>query len=65
MATLCGNEIPKTIYNSTANKMLVVMQTDSSVESKGFSAVFKTVNNFEIKKKFFVIQRHLIIDYVI
>lgn len=48
MDTLCGNEIPKTIYNSTENKMLVVMQTDSTVESKGFSAKFKTVRQ---KKK--------------
>lgn len=43
MDTLCGNEIPKTIYNATDNKMLVVMQTDNSIESKGFSAKFKTV----------------------
>lgn len=43
MATLCGNEIPKTIYNSTDNKMLVVMQTDGTVENKGFSAKFVTV----------------------
>ncbi|KAG4066297.1 hypothetical protein HA402_000521 [Bradysia odoriphaga] len=42
MATLCGNEIPKTIYNSTDNKMLVVMQTDSSIEYKGFRANFRT-----------------------
>lgn len=43
MATLCGNELPTTIYNSTDNKMLVVMQTDSSIENKGFSAKFRTV----------------------
>lgn len=43
MDTLCGNEIPKKIYNSTDNRMLVVMQTDSSIEAKGFSARFNTV----------------------
>ncbi|KAJ6643392.1 Cubilin like [Pseudolycoriella hygida] len=42
LANLCGNEIPKTIYNTSDNKMLVVMQTDDSTESKGFSAKFKT-----------------------
>ncbi|KAJ6633725.1 Cubilin like, partial [Pseudolycoriella hygida] len=42
METLCGNERTRKIYNSTDNKMLVVMQTDESMVSKGFSAKFKT-----------------------
>lgn len=47
MATLCGKEIPNWKFNATDNKMLVVMQTDSSVEAKGFSAKFKTVKSSE------------------
>ncbi|KAJ6642436.1 Cubilin like [Pseudolycoriella hygida] len=41
METLCGNGGVGKIYSSTDNKMLVVMQTDDSMELKGFSAKMK------------------------
>lgn len=43
--TLCGNEINTTsLIKSSTNEMLVVMQTDSSFEAKGFLAKYEPVS---------------------
>ena len=41
--TLCGNQLPTKVYQSTSNKMLITFKTDHNKDFSGFSGGFHDV----------------------
>lgn len=45
LSTLCGTELPSALFKSVNNELLIVMESDTQYEAKGFSAFYKTASS--------------------